>query len=67
MTQSELSEFLDIPVFFYLEAEKNKMEGQIIHYFEENYLNGIPTQNDIVAKNDERLTAILLCLSFYMI
>ncbi|GET00346.1 ribonuclease H-like domain-containing protein [Rhizophagus clarus] len=34
------------------------MEGQAIHYSGENYLNGIPTLDDIVAENDRGLTAI---------
>src|SRR3954471_23902148 len=59
MTQSELSEFLDTPAFFYPEAEKNKI-GQVICYSGEKYLTGISIQDDIVVKNDERLTAILV-------
>src|SRR3954453_6073854 len=59
MTQFELSEFLDAPALFHPEAEKDKMEAQVIRYSGENYLNGIPTQNNIVAENDEGLTAIL--------
>ncbi|RIA85330.1 hypothetical protein C1645_741669 [Glomus cerebriforme] len=35
------------------------MEGQVIHYSGENYLNGILIRDDIVAKNDEGLMAIL--------
>ncbi|CAB4377740.1 unnamed protein product [Rhizophagus irregularis] len=35
------------------------MEGQVIHFFGKNYLNGVPTRDDIVAENDEGLTAIL--------
>src|SRR6266498_1916633 len=61
MTQFELSEFLDAPSapFFYPEAEKDKMEGQMIRYSDEDYLNCIPSHDDIVAENDEGLTAIL--------
>src|SRR2546430_17366183 len=60
MTQSELSEFLDAPsALFRLEAEKEKIPGQVIRYSGEKYLNGIPTRDDIIAENDERLTAIL--------
>src|SRR4051812_22640410 len=32
---------------------------KVICYFSENCMIGIPTRNDIVAENDERLTAIL--------
>ncbi|PKY60484.1 hypothetical protein RhiirA4_484237 [Rhizophagus irregularis] len=35
------------------------MEAQVIRYFGKNYLNGIPTRDDIVAENDGGLTAIL--------
>ena len=57
MTQSELSEFLDAPSTPFLpEAEKDKMEGQVIPYSGEKYLSCI---DDIVVKNDEELTAIL--------
>ncbi|CAB4382672.1 unnamed protein product [Rhizophagus irregularis] len=35
------------------------MEGQVIRYSSENYLNGISTRNDIVAENDKGLIAIL--------
>ena len=60
MTQSELSEFLDVPsTLFHPEAEKDKIEGQMIHYFGKDYLNCIPSCDDIVAENDEELTAIL--------
>ena len=44
---------------FHPEAEKDKMKGQVIHYSGEKYLSSIPTLDDIVAKNDEGLTAIL--------
>src|SRR5581483_7922060 len=58
--QSELSEFFsDIPALFRPEAEKDKTEGQVIRYSSEKYLSGIPTQDNIVAENDEGLTAIL--------
>src|ERR1043165_1339299 len=57
MTQSELSEFLDAPsAHFRPEAEKDKMEGQVIRYSGEKYLSCI---DDILVKNDEELTAIL--------
>src|ERR1051325_2251092 len=57
MTQSELSEFLDAPSApFHPEAEKDKMEGQVIPYSGEKYLSCI---DDILVKNDEGLTAIL--------
>ena len=64
MTQTELSNFLDVSILpFHPETEKDKMEGQMIHYFSEDYLNCIPSRDDIVtdivAENDERLTAIL--------
>src|SRR5436305_15351770 len=60
MTQSELSEFLDAPfAFFYPEAEKDKIEGQVIRYSGKKYLTAIPTRDDIDVKNDEGLTAIL--------
>jgi hypothetical protein len=63
MTQSKLSEFLDAPALFHPEAEKDKMEGQVIHYSGEKYLSGILTRDDIVAENDDPegsgLTAIL--------
>ena len=60
MIQSELSEFSNTPSApFYPEAEKDEMEDQVIRYSGENYLNGIPTRDDIVVKNDEGLTAIL--------
>ena len=59
--QSELSEFLNVSsALFHPEAEKNKMKGnQVICYSGKTYLKGIPTQDNIVMKNDERLTAIL--------
>jgi hypothetical protein len=60
MTQSELSEFLDASApLFHPEAEKDKMEGQVVRYSGGNYLNGIPSRDDIIAENDEGLTAIL--------
>ena len=59
MTQSELSEFLDASALFHPEAEKDKMKGQVIRYSGEKYLSGIPTLDDIVAENDEGLTASL--------
>src|SRR5207248_9696763 len=59
MTQTKLSEFLDASALFHTEAEKDKMKCQIIRYSSEKYLSSIPTLDDIVAENDERLTAIL--------
>ncbi|RIB01081.1 hypothetical protein C2G38_2231949 [Gigaspora rosea] len=59
MTQSELSEILDGPALFQPEAEKDKIEGQVIRYSSEKYLSGIPTRDNIVAENNEGLTAIL--------
>ena len=60
MTQFELSEFLDAPfALFHPEAEKDKMEGQMIRYSSEDYLNCIPSCDDIVAENDKGLIAIL--------
>src|SRR3954453_1059286 len=63
MTQSlrfELSEFpFDTSALFHPEAEKDKMEAQAIRYSGEKYLTGILTRDDIVAKNDEGLTAVL--------
>ncbi len=60
MTQSKFSEFSDMPsTFFHLEAEKDKMAGQVIYYFDENYLIDILTCNNIVKENDKGLTAIL--------
>ncbi|CAB4401224.1 unnamed protein product [Rhizophagus irregularis] len=60
--QSELSEFLDAPALFHPEAEKDK-NGQVIRYSSKKYLTGIPTRDDIVAKNDDPegsgLTAVL--------
>jgi hypothetical protein len=56
---SELSEFLDAPALFRPEVKKENMPGQVIHYSGEKYLTGIPSQDDIVAENDEGLTAIL--------
>ena len=60
MTQFELSEFLDAPfALFHSEAEKDKMEGQVICYSDKKYLSGISTLNNIIAVNDKRLMAIL--------
>src|SRR4051794_37335818 len=59
MTQSELSEFLNASALFHPEAEKDKMEGKLIHYFGVKYLSDMPTLDDIVAENDEGLTTIL--------
>ncbi|RGB29400.1 hypothetical protein C1646_766634, partial [Rhizophagus diaphanus] len=47
------------PTLFHPEAEKDKTEGQVIRYSSKKYLSDIPTRNNIVAENDERLTAIL--------
>src|SRR6266542_5369538 len=60
MTQSELSKFSDtLSALFHPEAKKDKIEGQVIHYYNENYLNSILTRDDIVVKNDKRLFVIL--------
>jgi len=59
MTQSELSDFLNVPALFHPEAEKDKMKGQMICYSSRDYLNCIPSHDDIVAKNDKGLTTIL--------
>src|SRR4051812_36056008 len=59
MTQSELSEFLNAPALFHPEAEKDKMEGQVIRYSGTNYLIGIPTRDELVARNDEGSTSTL--------
>jgi hypothetical protein len=59
MTQSELSEFLDAPTPFHPEAEKDKMGGQVIRYSGTNYLIGIPTRDELVARNDEGSTPTL--------
>ncbi len=48
-----------MPALFHPKAEKDKMEGQMIRYSGEDYLNCIPSRDDIVAENDEGLTAIL--------
>src|SRR5439155_4397230 len=56
MTHFELLEFLDTLAS---EAEKEKIPGQVIHYSDKKYLNGISMRDNINAKNDERLTAIL--------
>ena len=58
MIQSELSEFLNAPVLFHPEAEKDKIKGQVIRYFDEKYLSSIPTLDDIIVENDEGLTTI---------
>ena len=57
--QSSLSEFLDTPALFHLEAKKDKTSGQVIRYGSENYLSGLPTCNELVARNDEGSTSIL--------
>jgi hypothetical protein len=59
MTQFELSEFLDALALFHPEAEKDKMEGQVIRYSGTNYLIGIPTRDELVVRNDEGLTPTL--------
>src|SRR3954469_2878644 len=59
MTQSKLSEFLDAPALFHSEAEKDKMGGQVIRYSSTNYLIGIPTRDELVARNDEGSTSTL--------
>src|SRR5687767_13627695 len=59
MTQTELSEFLDASApLFHPEAEKEKV-GQVLRYSSENYLTGISTRNELVARNDEDSTSIL--------
>jgi hypothetical protein len=58
MTQSELSEFLDVPALFHPEAEKDK-NAKIIRYSGENYLTGIPSRDELTMRNDESLTSIL--------
>src|SRR4051812_8594681 len=59
MTQFKLSEFPDALALFHPEAEKDKMGGQVIRYSDTNYLIGIPTHDELVARNDEGLTSIL--------
>ena len=62
MTYSELSDFLSdvAPTpLFHPKAKKEKMEAQVIRYSGEKYLNGIPTQDDIVNKKGENLTTNL--------
>ena len=61
MTQSKLSEFLNaLSALFHPEAKKDKMKGnQVIRYSGEKYLSEILTRDNIVAENDEGLTAIL--------
>ncbi len=55
----ELSDFLDALVLFHLKTKKDKIEGQVICYSDKKYLSDIPTLDDIVAGNDERLMVIL--------
>ncbi|GBC01347.1 hypothetical protein RclHR1_04150011 [Rhizophagus clarus] len=58
----------DIPSFqssslthllFYPETEKNKTSDQIIRYESENYLSGLPTRDELVARNDGGSTSTL--------
>ena len=58
MTQSDFFEDAPAPLF-HPKAEKDKTEGQVIRYSGEKYLSDLPTLDDIVAKNDEGLMAIL--------
>src|SRR3954454_19546280 len=61
MTQFELSEFLNtLSTLFHLEAEKDKIEDQVIHYSGEKYLTASSTQDYIIVENDEGLTQILI-------
>ena len=48
MTQTELSEFFDASAPFHPEAEKDKMEGQVIRYFSEKNLTGVTLGLDSV-------------------
>ncbi|PKY32984.1 hypothetical protein RhiirB3_394445 [Rhizophagus irregularis] len=60
MTQSELSEFLsDAPAPFCPEAEKDKTSGRVIRYGSENYLSGLPTRDELVARNNGGSTSTL--------
>jgi len=58
MTQFEFSDFLNASVLFHPEAEKEKVD-QVLHYSGKNYLMGIPTRDELVARNDEGSTLIL--------
>ncbi|CAG8766348.1 30603_t:CDS:1, partial [Racocetra persica] len=57
MTQSELSENLD-SLALWQEFAKDKI-ARVIRYSGENYLIGIPTRDELVARNDEGLTSTL--------
>ncbi|RGB22625.1 hypothetical protein C1646_775801 [Rhizophagus diaphanus] len=60
MTQSELSEFLsNAPALFRPEAEKDKTSGRVIKYGSENYLSGLPTRDELVARNNGGSTSTL--------
>uniref|UniRef100_U9UW03 DNA-directed DNA polymerase family B exonuclease domain-containing protein n=1 Tax=Rhizophagus irregularis (strain DAOM 181602 / DAOM 197198 / MUCL 43194) TaxID=747089 RepID=U9UW03_RHIID len=58
---SELSEFLssDAIALFRPDAEKDKTSGQVIRYGSENYLSGLPTRDEFVARNDGSSTSTL--------
>ncbi|RGB26687.1 ribonuclease H-like domain-containing protein [Rhizophagus diaphanus] len=58
--QSSLSEFLSNAfALFRPEAEKDKTSGQVIRYGSENYLSGLPTRDELVARNDGGSTSTL--------
>src|SRR4051812_2310987 len=60
MTNSELSEFLsDALALFCPEAEKDKTSGRVIRYESENYLLGLSTRDELVARNDGDSTSTL--------
>ena len=60
MTQSELSEFLSNALaLFRPEAEKDKTSGRVIRYGSENYLSGLPTRDELVARNNGGSTSTL--------
>src|SRR5205085_2086451 len=60
MTQFELSEFLDVPfASFRPEAEKDKTSGRVIRYGSENYLSGLSTRDELVARNNGSSTSTL--------
>ena len=59
MTQSELSDFLDISsALFRPKAEKDK-NAQVIRYSSKNYLMGVPIRDELAMRNNEGLTSIL--------
>ncbi|GBC33330.2 DNA polymerase family B-domain-containing protein [Rhizophagus irregularis DAOM 181602=DAOM 197198] len=60
MTQSSLSEFLsDAPAPLRPEVEKDKTSGRVIRYGSENYLSGLPTRDELVARNNGGSTSTL--------